>query len=124
MSDDAITAALKQRRALARSAASLVAAQSMTAILSSLELSILAVVCYFDTIEKAYFFANIPRDQSTISHAVTNLLQKKLVGEFYIDRNFRFLHTTESGKAVYAEYKQKERAVLDNLQKRYAELIG
>lgn len=114
---------LKSRRRDTRICAALVARESLLTLITSIEFAVLSIVERFGCIDKSFIHGIIPRDHSTISHTFTSLYSKGFLKEHFINRNYRYVTITPAGRAIVAEFKRQQHAIMEKLEAKTLQLL-
>lgn len=85
-------------------AGSKLAADSMVGRITSLGLSVLAILWSLGKTKKKVVYDLIHRDWTTVAHTMTDLINRGLVSEEVVSHTEKYLRLTPNGKDLYLQY--------------------
>lgn len=85
-------------------AGSKLAADTMTALVTPLGLSVLSILWTLGRTLKSNVFRLIRRDWTTVSHTISDLIERGLVEEKVVSHKEKYLSLSTAGYEIYVQY--------------------
>lgn len=92
------------------------AADTMTNVASSLGLSVLLILWLYGKTKKSNVFDIIPRDWTTVSHNISDLIKRGLVDEEVKSHKEKYLSLTTAGFEICIQYIAQAADLSDELE--------